>query len=163
GSRTMKTLLTLGNAKLGDGIFAFSLPAVTSCPGSTPTCRKECYALRGHFPLQARRFRRNLKAAREERFAARMIREITRRFVGCVRIHVAGDFFSADYVRAWAAVARACPQTRFYAYTRSWRHPEIAVALAELARLPNVRLWWSADKDTAVPDRTPRRVRLCWM
>jgi hypothetical protein len=92
-----------------------------------------------------------------------MVAEIRRRWVGCVRVHVSGDFYSADYVRAWVAVATACPATRFYAYTRSWRVPHIVPALAELARLRNVRLWYSCDRDTGIPDRVPRRVKLAWM
>jgi hypothetical protein len=156
-------LLGLGNAKLGRGIYTFSLPAVTTCPGSSPTCRRECYALRGRLKLQRRRHRLAYRASLDDAFPGRMVREIRRRDCGCVRIHVSGDFYSAAYARAWAAVARACPQTRFYAYTRSWRVPEIAPALAELASLPNVRLWWSCDRDTGVPARVPRRVRLAWL
>ena len=53
--------------------------------------------------------------------AGQMIAEVHRRWAGCVRIHVSGDFNSAEYVRKWVAIARACPTTRFYAYTRSWR------------------------------------------
>jgi hypothetical protein len=38
---------------------------------------------------------------------------------GIVRIHVAGDFFSRDYMAAWYAVAAAHPRVLFYAYTKS--------------------------------------------
>ena len=40
---------------------------------------------------------------------------------GIVRIHVAGDFFNLDYMRAWYSVALANPNTLFYAYTKSLR------------------------------------------
>jgi hypothetical protein len=60
-------------------------------------------------------------------------------------------------------IAQACPATRFYAYTRSWRRPEIVGALAELSRCRNVRLWYSCDQDTGIPAHAPRRVRLAWM
>jgi hypothetical protein len=36
-----------------------------------------------------------------------------------VRIHVSGDFFSADYFLAWLDIARETPHKRFYAYTKS--------------------------------------------
>ena len=62
-----------------------------------------------------------------------------------------------------ARLARACPATRFFAYTRSWRRPDIAEALAELSRCRNVRLWYSCDRDTGIPARVPRRVKLAWM
>ena len=41
--------------------------------------------------------------------------------VGIVRIHVAGDFFSRDYMHAWYTVALRNPRTLFYAYTKSLR------------------------------------------
>ena len=41
---------------------------------------------------------------------------------GIVRIHVAGDFFNLDYMRAWYSVAVANPNTLFYAYTKSLRY-----------------------------------------
>jgi len=41
---------------------------------------------------------------------------------GIVRIHVAGDFFSADYMQAWYNVAALNPNVLFYAYTKSIRY-----------------------------------------
>jgi len=38
---------------------------------------------------------------------------------GIVRIHVAGDFFSAAYMQAWWLTASENPNTLFYAYTKS--------------------------------------------
>ena len=162
-AQTVRHLLSQGNNKLGEGIYTFSLPAVATCPGASPACRCECYALRGRFHFLRRAYRRYLAASAEEGFVARMVGEIRRRWAGCVRIHVSGDFYSAEYVRKWAAVARACPATRFFAYTRSWRRADIAEALAELSRCRNVRLWYSCDHDTGIPARVPRRVRLAWM
>jgi len=40
---------------------------------------------------------------------------------GIVRIHVAGDFFSRDYMLAWYMVAAMNPKILFYAYTKSLR------------------------------------------
>jgi hypothetical protein len=34
------------------------------------------------------------------------------------RIHVGGDFFSQDYVKAWTRIARRTPDVRFLAFTR---------------------------------------------
>jgi hypothetical protein len=45
-------------------------------------------------------------------------------------------------------VARACPGTALFAYTRSWRRRDILAELVGLARLPNVHLWFSEDRDT---------------
>ena len=38
---------------------------------------------------------------------------------GIVRIHVAGDFFNADYMMAWWLTASENPDTLFYGYTKS--------------------------------------------
>ena len=42
--------------------------------------------------------------------------------VGIVRIHVAGDFFSRDYMLAWMTLAECNPNTLFYAYTKSLKY-----------------------------------------
>lgn len=39
-----------------------------------------------------------------------------------VRVHVAGDFFSSEYFRAWMNVAKSRPDILFYAYTKSLRY-----------------------------------------
>jgi len=41
---------------------------------------------------------------------------------GIVRIHVAGDFFSEEYLEAWYSIALLNPSTLFYAYTKSLRY-----------------------------------------
>lgn len=41
---------------------------------------------------------------------------------GIVRIHVGGDFFNLDYMRAWARIAADNPDVLFYAYTKSIRY-----------------------------------------
>ena len=38
---------------------------------------------------------------------------------GIIRIHVAGDFFSPDYFKAWVGLAILNPEILFYAYTKS--------------------------------------------
>jgi hypothetical protein len=45
--------------------------------------------------------------------------------LGICRIHVAGDFFSADYMFSWLTMAMMHPTRLFYAYTKSlkyWLH-----------------------------------------
>src|SRR5262249_51175469 len=96
-------------------------------------------------------------------FPERMIREVRRRRVGVVRIHAAGDFYDARYIRSWVRIARNCPGVTFYAYTRSWRLPGLRAELDELAVLPNVRLWYSADQDIGMPTDLPEGVRVPWL
>ena len=42
--------------------------------------------------------------------------------VGIVRIHVAGDFFNENYLRAWTHLAVNSPDVLFYAYTKSLKY-----------------------------------------
>ena len=37
-----------------------------------------------------------------------------------VRVHDSGDFFSADYLRAWYTIAKTLPKVTFYAYTKQF-------------------------------------------
>jgi len=41
---------------------------------------------------------------------------------GIIRIHVAGDFFNADYMFAWISMAMMHPDKLFYAYTKSLKY-----------------------------------------
>ncbi len=120
-------MLGMGNRKLGDVVYTFSLPAVLTCPGRSKLCEKVCYALRGHMRmvLDAGHYHRKLEAANQADFADRMVREIRFRQCQLVRIHVAGDFYSPEYVRKWVEIVEASPQTKFFVYTRSWRVAEI--------------------------------------
>ena len=53
-----------------------------------------------------------------------------------VRIHVSGDFFSAEYFRAWCKVAAVRSETIFYAYTKS-----VKIVKANMDAIPeNFRL-----------------------
>ena len=109
------------------------------------------------------RLQENYEACFEPDFVSRMIQEIKRRWVQVLRIHVAGDFHSAEYVDKWAEVARACRKVKFYAYTRSWRVAAIEPALRELAVLRNVRLWYSADREAKPELPLPPHVRVAYL
>lgn len=160
-----RNLLTRGNGKLGEGIHAWSMSAVETCPGRSTLCERVCYARSGRFRTQLlqERLAENLDAALADDFVRRMTKEIRRRGVHTLRIHVSGDFFSADYARKWLVIARRSPYTTFYAYTRSWRVPEIAPTLEELARLRNVRLWYSCDAETGLPEKIAPDIRLAYL
>ncbi|WP_165252928.1 GP88 family protein [Paludisphaera soli] len=162
---TRPPLLCRGNSKLGrELIWTFSTPAVAACPGATPACRASCYARSGRFafPSVKTRHARNLARAEGPGFVADLVDQVRRDFVRVVRVHGSGDFHSAGYVGLWAEAARICRSTVFFAYTRSWRAPEIRGALADFAGLPNVRLWYSGDRDSGPPPRDPG-VRTAWM
>jgi len=148
------------NARLGPAIHAFNLPAEPDiCVGASPACAAACYAKEYLFRIQRGRHRRNHERSLDDRFPGAVIAEIRRGLIRVVRVHTSGDFYAAAYVRKWAAVARACPDTAFFAYTRSWRDAAVLGELIALARLPNVNLWFSEDRDTGRPPAVPRARR----
>jgi hypothetical protein len=154
-----------GNSKLGTAVHAFSIPAKRTCPQSTPACRRVCYAAAGRYRTDTVRgsLGDNLNRARGADFERRAAAEIVTKGVRLLRVHVAGDLFSRDYARAWVRVMRASPDTTFWLYTRAWRDPGLRPVLRQMARLRNVRLWFSADVDSGLPHRLPARVRVAWL
>ncbi len=114
-------------------------------------------------PSVRARYRRSLVLSRRPDFARRVLALLAARQVAVVRVHTASDFYAAAYARRWLAVMRAAPAGRFFLYTHSWRVPGIRRALAAMARLPNVRVWFSCARETGLPRRTPGRVRLAWL
>jgi len=57
------------------------------------------------------------------------------------RLHYSGDFFSEDYAKAWASVAKEFPNVHFWSYTRSFGFIE------PLLSIPNFTLLLSSDPD----------------
>lgn len=160
-----RQLLSQGNGKLGGQIYHWSLPAGITCPGKSGLCSGCCYATKGRFllPYVRTRLEENYQRSLEAGFAKAMSREIRRRWVQVCRVHVSGDYYSADYALKWLRVFRSCPRARFYCYTRSYRVQEIEPVLCEMALLRNVRLWYSADSEIGVPPRVPANIRVAWL
>ena len=157
-------LLTQGNAKLGEGPHAWSLPAVSTCPGRSEGC-SHCYATqhRYRFPAVVERLAWNLLQARRPDFPSRMTREIRRKGCLAVRVHASGDFFSAAYESAWEQVFAACPRVRFWAYTRSHRVPDVWAVMREWVRFDSLRLWLSADRFMGLPHEVPTGAKVAWL
>lgn len=158
-------LLQLGNSKLGRAIHVWSIPALETCPGSTDVCRSLCYALRHRFRFDSvkRRLDWNLIQSLRDDFVERMTAEIRAAGVLVLRLHVAGDFYGAEYVRKWVAIVKRSPRVRFFGYTRSWRIPALLPALEELAASSAMRLWYSADEESGVPTSVPPTVRIAYL
>ena len=70
------------------------------------------------------------------------------------KIHVAGEFFSAEYIDAWSEIVHECSDVSFFTYTRSWRRKEFVPALQQLAGHANIQLWLSCDQATGQPPST---------
>jgi hypothetical protein len=128
-----KHLLSSGNENLRrDNIYSWTLPAwavrlpdgrtFNACP-SAGICAKVCYARNGSYRFSNVRLRhqRNLAYTLDDLpgWTEQMIGEIRRkRTPPVVRIHDAGDYYSDEYTGAWLEVIRACPDARFYSYTK---------------------------------------------
>jgi hypothetical protein len=160
-------MLSKGNSKLGRSIWCFSIPAGASCPGKSDLCSERCYAQKGFFvmPSVRKSQQTNWEASRMKDFPERMIEEIRKKKCAIVRIHVAGDLYSAEYTKKWHKIVKACPDVRFFIYTRSWRIPKIREAIDAFVKdCPNLRMWFSVDAEIA-PElkNVPKRVRRAYM
>jgi hypothetical protein len=165
GSAKGRRLLSEGTTKMGRAIHSWSIPAIQTCPGSTACCRGVCYATHGRFVTAKVNglLRWRLQQSKRADFVDRMVEELFRRAVLVCRIHVSGDFYRPDYVGKWIEIAARSAHTRFFAYTRSWRVAKIEPVLRVLAGLKNVRLWYSADRDTGMTAEVPEGVRVAWL
>ena len=160
-------MLVRGNSKLGTSIWQFSLPAgETSCPGRTELCNDRCYAQRGFFAMPALKDKllSNYGRTYHDDFAQAITNELVQNKVTICRIHVAGDFYSAEYVKKWIEIVRLNPTVKFFTYTRSWRFSQkMRTYLEILGSHANMRMWWSLDRETGYPVAVPKRVRLAYM
>lgn len=137
---------------------AFGLPAGDSCPGATPFCGKICYAGKMERLPTLASVRKliwhnysalvyaeylggvNAMVDQLDHMVIAFKKESVRKHAPLVfRVHWDGDFFSADYARAWAIVCRAHKDITFWVYTRSF------FALPVLRDIPNLTVYVSAD------------------
>jgi len=157
------------NSKVG---WAFGLPRTETCINATNLCKKLCYGNGMRYQSDAQKAKRGrnyrtceflLAEGGPELLAenlsmlvdqARPLDWLAARIAGVktgipwtMRIHDIGDFYSVDYVRAWAIVAEKYSQCKFWFYTRSFLDREIFEALTAFAALPNVQGWLSVDSE----------------
>lgn len=140
-------LLQPGNTKLGKSIYQFSLPPLKTCTPSN-WCQKNCYALHGlykiHEDMINNYFNRCLKASESDTFVLKVCNEIKKhKNLKYIRIHVAGDFYSHEYVEKWQWIAYLNPSIKFLAFTK---RDDMKESLAMFAELPNVSIRESLDE-----------------
>lgn len=130
------TKLLASNGKLAKAnIHQFSIPAaeasivkdgevtkMKTCP-MAGACLDFCYAQVGSYAFKASlvAHTRNLQFVLDLPFdfADQMIKEIQgKRKVHAIRIHDSGDFFNRAYFMVWKSIMEACPDHKFYAYTK---------------------------------------------
>jgi hypothetical protein len=151
-------LVRLGFTKQNGMIPSFSIPRVWTCLGMTAWCARYCYAKQGNHILPVVRKARedNLKLTLRDDFSEIMVAALEKlkaKGYRIVRLHEEGDFYSASYILKWISVVERFPEILFYAYTRSWRLPELLPYLEKLRELPNFILIASTDEYTGPPPR----------
>jgi len=161
--------LSHSNTKLGNLLHSWSMTAGTvsrggTCPGESAICSELCYASRGFFrmPSVEATHRRNRLFSLTDDFVPWMLSKMIVDNVRVLRIHVAGDFYNAEYVDKWHKIVQRARRVIFFAYTRSWREEEIFPALARLAGEPNMHMWFSMDRQTG-PAPLLAGVRRCYL
>ena len=140
-------MLSMGNRKLPKTTAIFNLPAIKTCPNSTPECRKYCYARKAErIYKQVLPFReRNLKATKKDSFIIDMKINIVLTKAQQVRIHESGDFYSKDYFDDWCDIADGFNETIFYAYTKN-------IKLDLSGKPNNMIILYSDDKNEYTDD-----------
>lgn len=110
----------------------WNLPAVTTCPGRTGHCERECYALKAEkaYPACRPSRVRNLRISESPVFVRNMVftilkrRYYSKKKLLVVRIHESGDFYSKEYAAKWLEIIRTIESTgervKFIAYTKSF-------------------------------------------
>ena len=120
-------MLQKGNEKISNssegGTYSFGLPAGETCPNARE-CSRDCFAKHGQYrmnPDVINLRQRNYELSKDaKKFTEALEKEIgSHKKVGAIRIHDSGDFYSPEYLKTWLDFAKAHPDIRFYAYTKS--------------------------------------------
>lgn len=138
---------------------SFGLPSGDSCPGMTPFCGS-CYAAGSEVSFGVRdlvmhNYRLLQRARTAEKMSVLLVEMLSRYKAEAdrqkvpahdrlFRIHWDGDFFSREYAMAWALAIPQFPETRFWAYTRSFLAPVNVVDI--LTGIDNLALYLSVDQ-----------------
>lgn len=161
----MTLSISKGNSKTG-AIPSFSLPAGHTC--SAKAC-KTCYN-QGCYARKIERLRPSVRNAYKSNFQAVQNAPVSTEdqlnayfdaanAPRLFRIHVSGDFFSADYLEMWIRVITRHPRTQFLAFTK-----QVDIIRPYLDKLPaNLSLVWSAWPGVPVPRDVRRSLPVAWM
>lgn len=144
-AKVLKAKWVEGNAKLLKSskgkyrVLGFGIPAdhnftvkgekLNTCPQAL-ACKGVCYAKQGRYamPNVANARKHNLKLSLRPTFVKHIIADLSQMVVkskvckkpyNVVRLHDSGDFYSQEYLNAWATIAATFPHVIFYAYTKS--------------------------------------------
>lgn len=134
-SRKTGRMVTKGRWS-GSPIFTLTLEERATCPRTCEQWRT-CYGNNMHY---ARRHAAG--AALEQRLEAEL-RSLAVAHPGgfVVRLHVLGDFYSADYVRLWARMLDELPALRVFGFTAHAIDSAIGAEILRMTGRPDGRCW----------------------
>jgi hypothetical protein len=158
--------LSQGNTKLvgtdKEAFLIWNLPAISTCPFSTSSCRKNCYA------MKAQRMYANTRESREESFIESIGSSFVPDMINTInhyltkggkkgakgkkvyfRIHESGDFYNQEYFNKWVVIANNFPEITFLAYTKSVKY----VKETKYNIPPNFTIRYSIWEDTKLEER----------
>ena len=97
-----------GNMKMS--YPTWSLPAVKTCPESTPECRRTCYALKAdrQYTNVIKARGHNLELSKRADFVEIMVETLQKKRPPIFRIHESGDFYNKNYFLKWRKIATLC-------------------------------------------------------
>jgi len=133
-----------GNQKLGRQVSITSRQAGTTCPGASTECKTFCYAKKGMF----------LRFGLQKKYGESTI-NIPKKIRPMFRFNVSGDFDTIESIDWAVDLVNKYPNTKFWAYTRSWNTP-LKDKLEELRALPNMQLFASVDATMPTPPKNWR-------
>lgn len=122
-------ILAGGQHKVGD-IPRWNLPPLWTCGKNCGTCEHHCYAVKDYTDYRvkvvSKSHARNCNAVTTdlEHTEEYITKWIQKRKPSFFRIHASGDFavpgMGTKYAEMWYRVAKACPETRFLAFTKAF-------------------------------------------
>ena len=155
--------ISKGNTKLGK-LTNWSLPRVETCPSRTSLCEAICYVEKSarQYPSVRNGYANNLDSVlMDGTWKVELLRHLSKYKPSMFRIHVSGDFFAPSYIKAWGEIIALNPETRFVAYTRSWRNARLRKELNLLRKnLSNLVLFASCDAEA---HNAPEGWKKAWM
>ena len=112
------SLFTKGNAKLPKNVLCWSILA------GKEGCNRECYGcyavkIQNRFLNVRAAWSRNLAISKANNFVDIVNEELKGHEGKIVRIHVAGDFYSGEYISKWMSIIESNPNIYFYGYTKN--------------------------------------------
>jgi len=94
-----------------------------SCGIFNTTCHRNCsycYMKKMSWPSTVQGWQNNKDLSKRSDFIDNTAKVINRRKYKYFRVHAMGEFDTVEYLLSWYAIAKNCPDTKFYAYSKEY-------------------------------------------